>query len=478
MTNARDLPENRLCAFVADLKAEALSSSCRERLACALLDWFTAGQAGAGSPEASRLQSFAGTVHGSNGTAPVFGCHDLKAPAAAAFANSAISHLREVDDGHRGAMMHPGIVVIPPVMALATGRPVSYGTVAAAIVAGYEVGLRTGEALGQGHYGLFHTTATAGALASAAASGIVLGLGPEHLRHALGLAATQAAGLWQFADDGALEAKVLHPAFAVRNGMAAAYAAQAGFPGASAWMTGPRGLYRSLHGDGPIEALDEGLGGKFKIEEAGTKAWPVCGQIFTALDAAQHLLNTVHPAADEIEAVDVGIYPQALRVATVDWPTTPAEVSFSLRFCLATLLTTGHLDPADTAAPALDSTRLKAFGGRIRVNGEAEYAADFPKRRTCTVSLRLRGGRTVSETRLFRRGDPEDPLGWSDLLARAPLFAPTVSAESLRIIADWCRSFAKPDRSGVCIPPASMFRSPDASIARANSGDKKGILQC
>jgi 2-methylcitrate dehydratase PrpD len=45
----------------------------------------------------------------------------------------------------------------------------------AACVAGYEVGIRVGEFLGRSHYRIFHTTATAGTLAAAAAVGRLLG---------------------------------------------------------------------------------------------------------------------------------------------------------------------------------------------------------------------------------------------------------------------------------------------------------------
>ncbi|KAG1240414.1 hypothetical protein G6F68_017686 [Rhizopus microsporus] len=103
-----------------------------------------------------------------------------------------------------------------------------------------------------------------------------MGLTPAMLHHALGIGATQAAGLWQLVDDDAHEAKSLHPAFAVRNGMAAAYAARAGLPGAQRFATGSRGLYRLLAGDGPLDALDGGLDAPERVNTATIKAWPSC----------------------------------------------------------------------------------------------------------------------------------------------------------------------------------------------------------
>ncbi|KAG0923527.1 hypothetical protein G6F62_014227 [Rhizopus arrhizus] len=69
----------------------------------------------------------------------------------AAFANAAIAHIREIDDAHRAAMLHPGVVSVTPVLALAAGAGMTQRQVADAVIAGYEVSLRLGEALGTRH---------------------------------------------------------------------------------------------------------------------------------------------------------------------------------------------------------------------------------------------------------------------------------------------------------------------------------------
>jgi len=86
-----------------------------------------------------------------------------------------------------------------------------------AAVAGYEVGIRVGEFLGRSHYKVFHTTGTAGTLASAAAVGHLLGLNPAQMQHAFGSAGTQSAGLWEFLRTAA-DSKQLHTAHAAGAG--------------------------------------------------------------------------------------------------------------------------------------------------------------------------------------------------------------------------------------------------------------------
>lgn len=416
-------------------------------------DWITAGWSGALLPAAAKIRQMAQECFPGKGSAAMFGDAGGVCPPAAAYANAAISHLREVDDAHRGAMLHPGIVAIPPALALAARDKITRGRVLASIAAGYETALRVGEALGPAHSGRFHATATAGTLGAAAASAVALGLDGAQLHAALGIAATQAAGSWQFFDDGAHASKALHPAFAVRNGMAAAAAAKAGFPGARAFISGPRGLYALLHGDGPLEALDRDLGHGDKICEATIKAWPTCAQMFTALDAARALYMQGGWHATEVERVEVRIFGQALRIAGVAWPDSPAAAPFCIPYCLSKVLQAGVIRMEDIESPSPQDPGLQEWRQRIEILPEEVYSRAFPYLRPSTVTLHLRDGRSISQTREIRRGDPEDPYEWDGMRERAEMFAPQLDREHIDRIFAWCRDVAAGDgRAAIALP--------------------------
>ena len=452
------LPEARLCAHLAASHERPLDDATRARLAQALLDWFTAGWAALDMPAAATLRALAATSMGAAGPATVFGGAALP-PMAAGFANAAITHLREIDDAHRAAMLHPGVVAISPVLALAAAQPMSQRRAADAVIAGYEVALRLGEALGACHAADFHATATAGSVGAAAASAIALGLPREQLHHAMGIAATQAAGLWQLVDDGAHASKSLHPGFAVRNGMMAAWAAQAGLPGAQAFATGRRGLYALLGGDGPLAALDGGLGiDPARLHTVTIKAWPTCAMLFTPLDALRALMEKHGFSAADVGAVHVDIFPHALKIAGVAWPGNASETPFCLRYVLATLLRRGALGIADMEAPDLDSPELKELAGRIEVTTNEEFQKVFPVRRPCRVTVVLRDGRQLDTLRELRRGDPEDPFDWAQLQARMRAFVPRMDDAQAGRLADWCAGFADPARDGMlCAPAPGLF---------------------
>jgi len=451
------IPEENLVRHLVARQSQPVSAATRERLAQALMDWFTAGWSGIDMPAAAIMREVAGQCHPGAGNAPVFGGPAVSSMAAA-FANAAIAHLREIDDAHRAAMLHPGVVAITPVMALAAQQALTRRRVIDAIVAGYEVALRLGEALGPRHAANFHATATAGAVGAAAAASVALGLPPGQLHHALGIAATQAAGLWQLVDDGAHASKSLHPAMAVRNGLTAAHAARAGLPGAHAFATGARGLYALLAGDGPLGALDGDADAPERINTATIKAWPCCAQLFTPLDATRELMDAHGIRPGDVRAVDIAIFPHALKIAGVDWPGNPAETCFSLRYVVATLLLRGELRIADMEAPQLDSSDLKALAARITVSTDESFQRAFPRKRPSRVTITLHDGRQLSTIRELRRGDPEEPYTWQALQARMRAFAPGMGDAAAGEIAGWCAAFVDPDGDAVqCRPEARLF---------------------
>lgn len=453
-------PETHLVAHLCRMRQRPIAANTRQRLAQALLDWFTAGWSASSTPAAAAYRRVAEDCHPGAGNAPVFGGAGMHANGAA-FANAALAHIREIDDAHRAAMLHPGVVSVTPALALAAGGSMTQRQVADAVIAGYEVSLRLGEALGTGHAAGFHATATAGSVGAAAAAGVALGLAQAPLHHALGIGATQAAGLWQLVDDGAHEAKSLHPAFAVRNGMAAAYAARAGLPGAQRFATGNRGLYRLLDGDGPLEALDGELDAPERLNTATIKAWPCCAQLFTPLDATRELLDAHAPAPEDIESVDVEIFSHALKIAGVDWPAKPAETCFSLRYVVARLLLTGRLGIDDMESPDLDAPELLALARRITVRTSDLFQQEFPRLRPCQVTLALKDGRRLSALRKLRRGDPEDPYSWTALQSRMRAFAPAMDDAAAAEIVSWCERFTDPRQDdSICLPAAELFGAP------------------
>ncbi|MFZ2392263.1 MmgE/PrpD family protein, partial [Rhodoferax sp.] len=210
-------PTAQLAAFAAQLRFAALPAAVVRKTEDLLVDWFGSAVAGHGARPVDSITRFALGMGPQNmpgcdqpaGPSEVIVRRGRSSPYLAAMANAAASHVAEQDDVHNGSVFHPATVVFPAALAVAQAIGASGQQLLTASVAGYEVGIRVGEFLGRSHYKVFHTTGTAGTLASAAAVGNLLGLDAAHMQHAFGSAGTQSAGLWEFLRTAA-DSKQLH----------------------------------------------------------------------------------------------------------------------------------------------------------------------------------------------------------------------------------------------------------------------------
>ena len=430
-----------LAEWTATLDATTLPARVLSRVADSAIDWWGAVAAGCRHRLAEPYRQALATSLGSDGAYPsgcsVAGWSGHYQLEQAAAANAAISHLAEVDDGHKLAVMHPAVTVFPAAIALAEHLQPSLQDLQAAIVAGYEVGLKVGTLLGKDHYAVCHTTATAGSFGATAAAARLLKLTPEQTLMAFGHVGTQAAGLWQILDDKAEEAKAFHPAVACRNGLTAVSLALNGLPAASRILEGPRGMLKAWGLAGDASVLARPVKDCFQIETTTLKGWPVCGQMHSSLEAMNDLLPQL-PGADQVEKIMV-FAPQAqLNIANNLNPQTFEEAKFSSRLCLAFLLYQGRLDFANFTAAVLGVHELRALMDRIDVVEDPAMTARFPRERPTRVEVTLKNGEVLVRERSFRRGDPEQPWQWHELVERFVALTPQLDASSRKVITDWC----------------------------------------
>ena len=159
-----------LATFLAGLRFDDLSLAVVQRAEDLFLDWISSALAGRNARPVAILERFAAQMGPMNGPSELLVSRRRSSPLFAALVNGASSHVVEQDDVHNGSVFHPGTVVWPAALATAQQTGASGRDLIVAAVAGYEAGIRVGEFLGRSHYKVFHTTGTAGALATAAAT--------------------------------------------------------------------------------------------------------------------------------------------------------------------------------------------------------------------------------------------------------------------------------------------------------------------
>ena len=330
------------------------------------------------------------------------------------FLAAALSHITETDDLHRYSVTHPGCVVIPSALLLTHEVGGTGAQALRAVLAGYEAMLRVGEALGEGHYRIFHNTATAGVFGSTAAACTVLDLDEDAWVWALGNAGTQASGLWQFNEDATMS-KHLHAGHAAAAGVRAALLAARGFTGPSEILEGAKGFFQGFCPDPVPEAITSEAPG-WKLPETSMKPYPCCRHTHPAVDAALELRDSLGRGAqgdltpDRIGSIRILTYPTALDVTDRPRPTTPYAAKFSIQYCVAKSLACGPLDFASFEPSELGNEVLGEWLEKTTVEADARFETAYPTHWGAEVVVTGSDGATHRASRTDAAGDPEQPL--------------------------------------------------------------------
>jgi 2-methylcitrate dehydratase PrpD len=262
----------------------------------------------------------------------------------AALVNGHAGHALDYDDVHPSVRGHPTTVVLPALLAIARETSASALELVSAYIVGVETMSRLGLALGSKHYeNGFHATATLGTIGAAAACAHLLKLAPETIAVALGLAATQSAGLrLQFGFD----AKPLHAGLAARAGLTAVKLAASGFNGSPDFLDGPIGFF-AAYGAGAAhpERAVEAWGDPWQIVSPGLilKEFPCCTATHCAAEAILSLRSehAIDPA--KIKAVTATFPPGGDAALVVREPQTGVDGRFSVEYVIATGIIDGKL---------------------------------------------------------------------------------------------------------------------------------------
>src|SRR5690349_22687144 len=216
----------RIAEFVSGLTYDRIPAEVRERIKLLILDSLGCAIYGA-ALEWCRILRETCTALDATRTTSVWGTDRRLAAPHAALVNGTQVQGFELDDVHRAGVLHVGAVVLPPLLAIAElKRNLSGREFLAAAAAGYETGPRVGLCMGPQHIGQgWHSGATVGVFAAAAAASRGLQLDSGKSVHALGIAGTQSSGLMA-AQFGAM-VKRMHAGRAAQSGLYAALLAGA-----------------------------------------------------------------------------------------------------------------------------------------------------------------------------------------------------------------------------------------------------------
>jgi len=413
-----DTPDSTLARFAAGLRPDDIPDATMARAEELFLDWLGSALGGKGARPVEAIADYAASMGPGDGPSEILIHRRRSSPLFAAMVNAAASHVAEQDDIHNSSTFHPATVVFPVALALAQQLGKSGTEFLAAAVAGYETGIRVGEFLGRPHYRIFHTTATAGTFAAAAAAGHLLGLTPAQMLHAFGSAGTQSAGLWEFLRDAA-DSKQLHTSHAAVAGMGAACLAQRGFTGARRILTGAQGLGAGCSDQPDPGRLTDRLGTRWAISETSFKYHAACRHTHPAADALLQLMRRHRLNAADIRAVTAQVHQGAIDVlGAVEVPDTVHQSKFSMGTVLGLIAVHGRAGLQEFDAH-YDQPEVGAFRDRVRMVLDPEVDAAYPARWIGKVTVETSDGRVLADRIDEPKGDPGNMLSRAELEEKA-----------------------------------------------------------
>jgi 2-methylcitrate dehydratase PrpD len=428
-----------LASSLSNLRFRGLPREVVDRTEEFFLDWIASALAGRNARPVRILEHFASMMGPDDGPSEVLVSRRRTSPLFAALVNGAASHVVEQDDVHNGAVFHPATVVFPAVLATAQQTGASGREVLVASVVGYEAGVRIGSYLGRSHYQVFHTTATAGTLAAAAAVAHLLGADERTMLHALGSAGTQAAGLWEFLRDAA-DSKQLHTGKAAADGLLSAYIARDGFAGATRILEGKQGMAARMSSDPDPAKLVEGFGERWAVLETSFKFHASCRHTHPAADALLQAMQERNLGADSVARVRAHVHQAAIDVlGPVTDPQTIHQSKFSMGFVLALIALRGRAGVTEFTDEALRDPDVRGLADRVEMVYDPEIDAEYPDRWIGLVEVQTTDGERFTSRVDTPKGDPANTLSRAEIEDKARLlgaFQDGASPEEVRRIVD------------------------------------------
>ena len=233
----------------------------------------------------------------------LIGRHERLDPLSAAFVNAISGNLLDYDDTHLKTVIHPTAPVAPPVLALAEARNFSGAAALTAFALGAEAECRIGNAVTGGHYARgWHITASCGVFGGALATAHLMGLPAGKIAHALGIAASQSAGI---VENLPTEAKNVGMGNSARGGLLAALLAAEGYDAAPRAIEGPLGWARATGDEPKLDEIVGQLGERWELLENTYKPYPSGIGMHAIVDACLDLKSRHNILAQDIAGVTV-----------------------------------------------------------------------------------------------------------------------------------------------------------------------------
>lgn len=332
-------------------------------------------------------------------------------PLLASLLNGISSHVNDYDDTTPGNYIHPSSPVASALFAYASANKVSGKDFELAFILGFEVISRIGNATYPAHYDAgWHSTGSVGVFGAAVAIGKLLGLSRQQMIWAIGLAATQSAGLREMFGS---MAKAFHPGRSAQSGYMAALLAQQGFTAGPHSIEGPRGFAAVQSAAYDLSTITKRLGVDFDLRVNAYKPYPCGIVIHPTIDACIQLHHDHHIDPKQIVAVNLHVAPLVKDLCDKKDISAGLEGKFSVYHAAAIGLVRGKAGLAEFTDQTVNDPSVRDIRSKVTAVGDQSITEDG-----VYVEVEFANGSTVSKKVEHSLGNLDRPLTDAQLEAK------------------------------------------------------------
>ncbi len=332
------------------------------------------------------------TIIGINGKWSIYG---------ATWANAISACSLDFEDGHDLSGGHPASCIMPALLAVAEKEKKSGKDLLEAIIASYEISIRTAACRKHG-YRFSHATGTWGSLGAAVAASKILDLKNDQLANALGIAISHSVARPQVKDFVYVPMIKECIGWASLVGISAAHLAQLGFTACTDFFE-----YDELF---ETKKLFKTLGSKYLITETYLKPYSSCRWTHAIIDATAKIVKDNILNHKDIKEIIVRSF-QLTQYMSSQIPRTTETAQYSIPYCIALVILGKKVEPKEFLFKDGISKELLDISKKVRIIPDSKYENVFPSKKSASVEI------VTSQRRFFC--EVEQPLGsWQNPMSQ------------------------------------------------------------
>jgi 2-methylcitrate dehydratase len=200
---------------------------------------------------------------------------------------------------------------------------------------------------------------------------------------------------------------------ATQSGVMAALLAEKGYTGPEHVVDGKEGIVRCLGPEWKLDVLVDGLGGSWRIERCGMKAFPTEALTHAPISAVLDIVigNDLKP--EQIAKVHIRSLARAADILadpTKYDPRSKETADHSLPYVIAAAIAERQVTPAQFEPEKVMDPRIREQLRKVEVVADPEIEKVFPKLQRVIVTVKTTDGRELTKQLDYPKGDPRNPL--------------------------------------------------------------------